>query len=51
MTNKICKPKMMDCLTCKRNTNLKESFCYVEEKCSVPRAMVKDGKEIIAWEI
>ena len=49
MANKICKPKMMDCLSCKHN-NPKENFCYVEEKCSVPRAMVKDEKEIIAWE-
>lgn len=48
MGSKICKPKMMDCLTCPKN-NPKESFCFDKEECSVPFAMVRDGK-IIAWE-
>lgn len=39
---------MMDCLTCPKN-NPKESFCFDKEECSVPFAMVRDGK-IIAWE-
>lgn len=46
---KICKPKMMDCLSCAKNMNLRESFCFDKEKCSVPFAMVRDGK-IIGWE-
>lgn len=48
MGSKICKPKMMDCLTCPKN-NPNESFCFDKGKCSVPSAMVRDGK-IIAWE-
>lgn len=45
---KICKPKMMDCLTCKKNTEPQESFCFDKGECSVPFAMVRNG-EIIAW--
>lgn len=45
---KIVKPKMMDCLTCHKNTNPNESFCFDKEKCTVPFAMVRNGK-IIGW--
>lgn len=46
---KICKPKMMDCLSCPKNDNPKEMYCFDKEDCSVPFAMVRDGK-IIGWE-
>lgn len=46
---KICKPKTMDCLTCPKNDNPKEMFCFDKEDCTVPFAMVRDGK-IIGWE-
>lgn len=46
---KICKPKIMDCLTCPKNTNPKELFCFEKEDCSVPFAMVHNGK-IIGYE-
>lgn len=45
---KICKPKMMDCLTCKKNTEPQESFCFDKGECSVPFAMVRNG-ELIGW--
>lgn len=46
---KICKPKMVECLTCERNERPDELFCYDTGKCPVPSAMVRDGK-IIGWE-
>ena len=46
---KICKPKMMECLSCSKNTDPKESYCFDREECFVPFAMVRDG-EIIGWE-
>jgi len=46
---KICKPKMMECLNCKKNTNPKEQFCFDKEECPVPFAMVRNG-QIIGWE-
>lgn len=46
MKGKLCKPKMMDCLSCKKK--LDGSYCFEEARCSVPRAIVKDDK-IIAW--
>lgn len=39
----------MDCLTCPKNTNPKELFCFEKEDCSVPFAMVRNG-EIIGYE-
>lgn len=49
MEYKICKPKMLDCLTCPRNDSPKELFCFDKEDCTVPLALVRDGK-IIGWE-
>ena len=47
-TGKLCKPKMMDCISCKHN-NIKEgSLCFCKGECTVPYAIVKDG-EILAW--
>ena len=46
---KICKPKTLECLTCHKNTNVLESFCFEKGECSVPYAMVRDGK-IIGYE-
>jgi hypothetical protein len=46
---KICKPKELGCLTCHKNINPKEPFCFEKEECSVPYAMVRDGK-IIGYE-
>lgn len=47
MKGKLCKPKMMDCLSCNKN-NLNESYCFDTSKCSVPRAIVNNGN-ILAW--
>ena len=46
---KICKPKTLACLTCHKNINPKEPFCFDKEDCSTPYAMVRDGK-IIGYE-
>lgn len=46
---KICKPKELGCLTCHKNINPKEPFCFEKEACSIPYAMVRDGK-IIGYE-
>lgn len=46
---KICKPKELGCLTCHKNIDPKEPFCFEKEECSVPYAMVRDGK-IIGYE-
>lgn len=46
---KICKPKMMKCLNCKKNIHPDDSFCFEKEECGVPMAMVRNG-EIIGWE-
>ena len=46
---KICKPKTLGCLTCHKNTNVIEPFCFEKGECSVPYAMVRDGK-IIGYE-
>lgn len=46
---KICKPKTLECLTCHKNINPKEPFCFDKEDCSTPYAMVRDGK-IIGYE-
>lgn len=46
---KICKPKELGCLTCHKNINPKEPFCFEKEECSVPYAMVRGGK-IIGYE-
>lgn len=46
---KICKPKELGCLTCHKNVNPKEPFCFDKEDCSIPYAMVRDGK-IIGYE-
>lgn len=43
---KICKPKTLECLTCHKNINPKEPFCFEKEACSTPYAMVRDGKII-----
>ena len=48
MSGILCKPKFMECVVCKHNTNPKESFCMEDIACSVPYAIVKDGK-ILAW--
>lgn len=42
----LCKPKMIECLTCKDNNNSSSSFCYNDTRCSVPYAVVKDEKVI-----
>lgn len=47
MKGKLCKPKMIDCLSCEKN-NMDGSYCFEEARCSVPRAIVKDDK-ILAW--
>ncbi len=46
---KICKPKELGCLTCIKNINPKEPFCFEKCECPVPYAMVRDGK-IIGYE-
>ena len=46
---KICKPKTLKCLTCHKNINPKEPFCFEKEACSIPYAMVRDGV-IIGYE-
>lgn len=46
---KICKPKELGCLTCYKNIDPKEPFCFEKEACSIPYAMVRDGK-IIGYE-
>lgn len=46
---KICKPKILDCLTCPENTDPKEIFCFSKKECSTPYAMVRNGK-IIGYE-
>lgn len=43
-SNRICKPKMMDCIGCPENTDYKNSFCSSSKKCIVPYALVVDGK-------
>lgn len=47
MSGKLCKPKMMDCLSCPKNKP-NESYCVDPCSCTVPYAIVKDGK-ILAW--
>lgn len=44
----LCHPKMLDCISCEHNCNPKESFCYVRDDCSVPFAVVENGK-ILIW--
>ena len=46
----VCKPMMMDCLSCKKRkqTEQGENFCFEKEPCSVPFAYVENG-QIIKW--
>lgn len=47
MKGKLCKPKMMDYLSCNKS-NPNESYCFNTSKCSVPMAIVNNDK-ILAW--
>lgn len=35
---------MIDCIGCPENTDYKNSFCSSSKKCTVPYALVTDGK-------
>lgn len=52
MDGVLCKPMMMDCLSCKKSKDRQiingGHFCFDKGECTVPYAIVKNGR-IVVW--